>query len=164
MKWLYVFAWLLWIADLWLLFWGLNHYSFFNDEITFWESIKGILWTLAGCAVLTCAAIGTSMAIASIIAVETAKKAAKAADKAIDKAIEYVFDVISGIIDWFTIKETVNKKVPDALKIMILEKKEKAIDVGIWSNESDMAAKMTLSSEDGVAEEIYKGQIVYLQE
>lgn len=162
MKWLYIFVYLLWIGDLALFLWGLNHYSLLSSEFTLWESIKGLFWTLCGCAAITIVAIVLTTYIAALVAAETAKKAAKAAGKAIDAAIEYISEVVLSIIDLFTVKDEVRKKVPQALKAEILEKKKNAVSVGIFSNETDLSYNMTLSSDEGVSNDVYVGQVIYL--
>lgn len=162
MKWLYVFVYLLWIGDIILFLWGLNHYSLFSNEFTLWESIKGIFWTLCGCAAITIAATVLTTYIAALVAAEAAKKAAKAAGKAIDAAIDYICEVVINIIDTFTVKDEVKKKVPQALKAEILEKKKNAVSVGIFSNEIDIAYNMTLTSDEGVSDDVYVGQVIYL--
>lgn len=162
MKWLYVFVYLLWIGDLVLFIWGLNHYSLFSDEFSLWESIKGLFWTLCGCVVITGAAIGLTTYIAALVAAIAAKKAAKAAGKAIDAAIDYICEVVLSVIDVFTVKDVVRKKVPQALKAEILEKKKNALSVGIFSNETDISYNMTLTSDEGVSDNIYIGQVIYL--
>ena len=162
MKWLYVFVYLLWIGDLVLFIWGLNHYSLFSDEFSLWESIKGLFWTLCGCVVITVAAIGLTTYIAALVAAVAAKKAAKAAGKAIDAAIDYICEVVLSVIDVFTVKDVVRKKVPQALKAEILEKKKNALSVGIFSNETDISYNMTLTSDEGVSDDIYIGQVIYL--
>lgn len=160
MGWFLIF--LLWIADVVLLIWGFKNYSFFNDELTFWESLKGAFWVLTGCSIVTIAAIVGTITLSAMEAEKAAKKAAKAAGEAIDNAIDFIFDVILCIIDIFTVKEKVREKVPNALKVMILEKKNNSISVGIFPTESNMTTKMTLSSEEGVAEEIYENQVIYI--
>lgn len=162
MKWLYFFVYLLWIGDFVLFLWGLNHYSLFSDEFTLWESIKGIFLTLCGCATITISATLLSAYIAALVAAETAKKAAKSAGKAIDAAIEYIFEVVLSLIDQFTVKDEVRKKEPQAFKAKILEKKKNAVSVGIYHNETDISYNMTLTSDEGVSEDIYMGQIIYL--
>lgn len=162
MKWLYVFVYLLWIGDLVLFLWGLNHYSLFSDEFTLWESIKGLFWTFCGCIVITGAAIGLTAYITALVAAEAAKKAAKAAEKAIDAAIDYIYEVVLSIIDIFTVKDEVRRKVPQALKAEILEKKKNALSVGIFSNETDISYNLTLTSDEGVSDDVYVGQVIYL--
>ena len=162
MKWLYVFVYLLWIGDLVLFIWVLNHYSLFSDEFSLWESFKGLFWTLCGCVVITGAAIGLTTYIAALVAAVAAKKAAKAAGKAIDAAIDYICEVVLSVIDVFTVKDVVRKKVPQALKAEILEKKKNALSVGIFSNETDISYNMTLTSDEGVSDDIYIGQVIYL--
>lgn len=162
MKWLYIFAYLLWIGDIVLFIWGLNHYSLFSDEFTLWESIKGLFWTLCGCAVITGSAIGLTAYVAALVAADSAKKAAKAAGKAIDAAIDYICEVVQSIIDVFTVKDEVRKKVPKALKAEILEKKKNALSVGIFSNDMDISYNLTLTSDEGVSDDVYVGQVIYL--
>lgn len=162
MKWLYIIVYLLWIGNFILFLWGLNHYSIFSDELTLWESIKGLFWTFCGCFVISIAAISLTAYITAMVAIETTKKAARAAGKAIDVAIEYICEVVLSIIDTFTIKDEVIKKVPQALKVEILEKKKNAVFVGIFPNEIDLSYKMTLTSDEGVSEDVYAGQVIYL--
>lgn len=162
MKWLYIFVYLLWIGDLVLFLWGINHYSLFSDEFTLWESIKGIFWTLCGCTAITIAATVLTTYIAALVAAEAAKKAAKAAERAIDVAIDYICEVVLSVIDVFTVKNEVSKKVPQALKAEILEKKKNALSVGIFPNETELSYKMTLTSDKGVSDDVYVGQVIYL--
>lgn len=95
-------------------------------------------------------------------ATRAARKKIKKAAKEIENAVIELFEeIINGIIDVFSIRESVNMKCPQALKVQILEKKKHAVNVGIFGNNNVMIAKEEIVSSEGVAEELYKGQIIY---
>lgn len=108
-----------------------------------------------------------SLLSAIIAIVMTIYKAIKTtvnvAEKAVDFACDLVVAVVSGIIDIFTIKDEVRKKVPHAFKIIIQEKKANALDVGIFDKHDTPICPMSIEG-DGVEEGLHVGQTFYLED
>lgn len=91
-----------------------------------------------------------------------ARKNIERAAKELEKEVKQFFkDIINVISDIFSIKNSVQTKCPEALKIQILEKKKNAVNVGIFGNNNVMIAKEEITSSEGVSSDIYKGQIIY---
>lgn len=86
------------------------------------------------------------------VAIETAWDAA-------GKAVSFVVNAAKQLIDIIFIKEQVQIRKPDALKAIILEKKKNAVDVGIFSK-GEMTERITINSDIGVSNDIYKGQVI----
>lgn len=89
------------------------------------------------------------------------KATVKFAGEVVDFAYDLVVAVVSGVIDLFTIKYQVRQKVPNALKIKIMEKKEKAVHVGIFGEQDKPLCPMDIEG-DGVQDNLYVGQTIYL--
>ena len=103
-----------------------------------------------------------SLIIAVIMTIYKATKATvKFAGEVVDFAYDLVVAVVSGVIDLFTIKDQVRQKVPNALKIKIMEKKEKAVHVGIFGEQDKPLCPMDIEG-DGVQDNLYVGQTIYL--
>ncbi len=66
------------------------------------------------------------------------------------------------IIDEFFIEKEVRKKCPEAFKVLIIEKKRKAIKCGIFDSYDEELGEMEFESEKGVSRDIYVGQEIYL--
>ena len=95
-------------------------------------------------------------------AAKAAKKEIKRVAKNVEKEVLQFFeDIINDLIDLFSIRTSVRTKCPNALKVLILEKKKNAVNVGIFGNNNVMIAKEEIISSEGVSQDIYKGQIIY---
>ena len=71
--------------------------------------------------------------------------------------------VIEGILDESSISNEVRIKCPEALKIEIEKKKHMAVDVGIFNKSEDkIATGVEIQSEQGVSDNLYVGQIIYV--
>lgn len=70
--------------------------------------------------------------------------------------------ITTAIIGEFFIKKEVKKKCPEAFKVLILEKKKKAVKCGIFDCDDDYLDEMEFESEKGVSSKIYVGQEIYL--
>lgn len=71
--------------------------------------------------------------------------------------------VLAAILDEESIKETVVKKFPEAFKILIKQKKKKAVNVGIFSkSNSEIKSDVKIEAQEGVADSIYVGQVIYV--
>lgn len=84
------------------------------------------------------------------------------AAEVIGKATCYVINVARQIVDILFIKEQVSQRAPNALRAQILEKKKNAVDVGIF-NGGQINQRLTINSDIGISNDIYKGQIIDLQ-
>lgn len=61
------------------------------------------------------------------------------------------------------IKEAVKAKFPKAFKILIKEKKKKAVKVGIFdNNRRTISNSYEISADEGVSDDIYVGQEIYV--
>lgn len=85
--------------------------------------------------------------------------ALESAEKAIDKVATFVVNVAKQLVDLLFIREQVQQVNPNAFRALILEKKKNAVDVGIFSN-GKMSERITINSDLGVTNDIYKGQII----
>ena len=83
---------------------------------------------------------------------------AYAVGKVVDATIEGLKCIIVGIIDLFAIEKEVKAQVPEAFKILIQEKKKKAVTVGIFDERSTRLNQMLITSEDGVSDDIIVGK------
>ena len=71
---------------------------------------------------------------------------------------------LAAILDEESIKETVVKKFPEAFKILIKKKKKKAVNVGIFNkSDSEIKSDVEIQAEEGVADSIHVGQIIYVK-
>ncbi|MCR5568050.1 MAG: hypothetical protein K6G31_02120 [Paludibacteraceae bacterium] len=70
--------------------------------------------------------------------------------------------LVGVFLDEDTIKDEVKVKYPDALKLMIEEKKKKAVNVGIFGDSGKIASGIEIQSEKGVSDNLYVGQTIYL--
>lgn len=70
---------------------------------------------------------------------------------------------VKRIIDKRTIQNEVKVKCPDAFKALIKQKKENAINVGIFDhNDNELVSDMSIESEQGVSSDLCVGQIIYV--
>lgn len=70
---------------------------------------------------------------------------------------------IEVFLDEDSIKNEVQTHYPDALKLLIQEKKKNAVKVGIFEeNKEDIATEIEISSSQGVSNNLYVGQEIYL--
>lgn len=81
------------------------------------------------------------------------------AANAIGKVKSFVINVAKQLVDILFIREQVKKRNPNALRAQILAKKKNAVDVGIFSDDK-MTEKMTINSDMGVSNDIYRGQMI----
>ena len=103
-----------------------------------------------------------SLAIAIITAIYKAAKATiEVAGQVVEFTCELVTAIVSGIIDALTIKDEVRKKVPNAVKLLIQEKKKTAVKVGIFDNKEMPICQLEIEG-DGVQDDVRVGQIIYM--
>ena len=88
-----------------------------------------------------------------------ADSAFDAAKSTIEKVKTYVVNVAKQLIDIIFIKEQVKQHNPQAFRALILEKKKDAVDVGIFDN-GKVTERLTINSDVGVSNNIYRGQII----
>lgn len=88
-----------------------------------------------------------------------ADSAIDAAKSTIEKVKTYVVNVAKQLIDIIFIKEQVKQHNPQAFRALILEKKKDAVDVGIFDN-GKVTERLTINSDVGVSNNIYRGQII----
>lgn len=75
-------------------------------------------------------------------------------------AIEWVIDKI---IDATSLKDEVKVKYPDALKLIIQEKKKNAVNVGIFGEYEECIEKsVDITSDKGVSDELHVRQEIWL--
>ncbi len=82
-----------------------------------------------------------------------------AAGAAAGAAIAYVIDKV---ITAYSVKETVREKCPNALKAIIMEKKENAVNVGIFDYNDQMSECIEIKSSKGVSNSLQVGQEIYM--
>lgn len=74
--------------------------------------------------------------------------------------------LLSKAVDFFldkdTLKETVQEECPDAFKMLIKEKKKKAVNVGIFDEDDEHLDDMEITTSKGVSRKLSKGQTIYL--
>ena len=71
--------------------------------------------------------------------------------------------VIDKIIDATSVGDEVKEKYPNALKILIQEKKKHAVNVGIFGEyEERIKDSVDITSDKGVSDELYVGQVIWL--
>jgi hypothetical protein len=88
-----------------------------------------------------------------------ADSAIDAAKRTVEKVKTYVVNVAKQLIDIIFIKEQVKQHNPQAFRALILEKKKDAVDVGIFDN-GKITERLTINSDVGVSNNIYRGQII----
>ena len=72
---------------------------------------------------------------------------------------------IGKIIDATTLEDEVKIKYPNALKLLIKEKKKHAVNVGIFGeNEDCIEDSVDITSDKGVSDELYVGQEIWLKQ
>lgn len=75
--------------------------------------------------------------------------------RAAERAIRWV---LNKVLNLFTVKEEISRKVPNAFKAEILKKKRNAISVGIFTEvDNRYSQKIEISSNEGVSDELYEG-------
>lgn len=82
-----------------------------------------------------------------------------AAGAAAGAAIAYVIDKV---ITAYSVKETVREKCPNALKAIIMEKKQNAVNVGIFDYNNQMSECIEIKSSKGVSDSLQVGQEIYM--
>ncbi|HBJ77325.1 MAG TPA: hypothetical protein DDY68_06110 [Porphyromonadaceae bacterium] len=75
------------------------------------------------------------------------------------KIAKTIIILVKRIIDIVLIIKEVKKKYPNAFHAKILEKKKNAVKVGIFDDDR-ITRRMTIQSDEGVSEEVYRGQII----
>lgn len=82
---------------------------------------------------------------------------------AIGGAVGGIFGyVIACIIDEDSIKDVATKNNDNAFKLLIKQKKTKAVKVGIFDDKDDIIEDVEIKSEKGVSSSIYEGQVIYV--
>lgn len=82
-----------------------------------------------------------------------------AASAAAGAAVAYVIDKA---ITAYSVKETVREKCPGALKAIIMEKKQNAVNVGIFDQNNQRSESIEIQSSKGVSNSLHVGQEIYL--
>ena len=78
-------------------------------------------------------------------------------------AVNIVFGIIDAFLDEDTVSEEVRNQCPEALKILIEKKKDKAVNVGIFSDENTLIQDdVEIQTTKGVSDNLYVGQEIYL--
>ena len=78
-------------------------------------------------------------------------------------AVNIVFGIIDAFLDEDTVSEEVRNQCHEALKILIEKKKDKAVNVGIFSDETTlMQDDVEIQTTKGVSDNLYVGQEIYL--
>lgn len=74
--------------------------------------------------------------------------------------------VLGAVVDWFidedTLSQAVVEEYDDAFKLLIKEKKKKAVKVGIFDDDNELLDDVEIQSNEGVSDSLYKGQIIYV--
>ena len=66
-------------------------------------------------------------------------------------------------IDEVFLQDAIEEKYPDAFKILIKQKKKKAVNVGIFDvHDNTIESSVEIESEQGVSDALYKGQVIYV--
>ncbi len=74
--------------------------------------------------------------------------------------IEFVIDVF---IDEESLQDEIEERYPEAFKLLIKEKKKTAVNVGIFDVCDDVIeSNVEISSSEGVSNDLYVGQEIYL--
>ena len=60
------------------------------------------------------------------------------------------------------LKEAIKKEFSNAIKMIINDKSTKKVNVGIFDEENDKIKDLEVTSDDGVSDELYVGQVIYL--
>ena len=78
-------------------------------------------------------------------------------------AVNIVFGIIDAFLDEDTVSEEVRNQCHEALKILIEKKKDKAVNVGIFSDETTLIQDdVEIQTTKGVSDNLYVGQEIYL--
>ena len=99
---------------------------------------------------------------AALVSYKQASKAYLVLESAVelaDRITTFVVNAARQFVDFVFIKKQVHEVVPEAFKIKILEKKRHAVNVGIFTN-NIITEQLTITSDVGISDEIYQGQIV----
>lgn len=90
----------------------------------------------------------------------------KTGKTAVDGAEAAVKWVVYQFVDLFTLKNEVKRKCPKALKMEIMKRKENAVDVGIFNDQTTTSPSqfITIESTEGFSDEIREGQTYTLVE
>ena len=73
-----------------------------------------------------------------------------------------IFVAIKYVINAKALKNIAHHQCPDAWKIIIQEKKQNAVRIGIF-DENDNVETMEISSDEGVSNRLHEGQVILLQ-
>ncbi len=83
-----------------------------------------------------------------------------AAGAVVGGAIGYL---VGSFIDEVFLQDAIEEKYPDAFKILIKQKKKKAVNVGIFDvHDNTIESSVEIESEQGVSDALYKGQVIYV--
>ncbi|MBQ0058116.1 MAG: hypothetical protein KBT20_10715 [Bacteroidales bacterium] len=69
---------------------------------------------------------------------------------------------IGAMLDEATLKDEVRTQCPEAFVIEIKKKKKNALKCGIFDEEEDSLGDIEFESEEGVSDDLYEGQRIYL--
>lgn len=73
---------------------------------------------------------------------------------------------LGAIVDWFidddTLTESIEEEYDDAFKLLIKEKKNNAVKVGIFNESNDLLDDVEIQSSSGVSNSLYKGKVIYV--
>ena len=70
---------------------------------------------------------------------------------------------VGSFIDEVFLQDAIEEKYPDAFKILIKQKKRKAVNVGIFDvHDNTIESSVEIESEQGVSDALYEGQVIYV--
>ncbi|MCQ2208266.1 MAG: hypothetical protein MJZ02_08630 [Paludibacteraceae bacterium] len=70
--------------------------------------------------------------------------------------------IIGSFLDDESLGNAAREYNSEAFKLLIKEKKKKAVKVGIFDEEDDLLDDLEIQSEKGVSSSIYVGKVIYL--
>lgn len=69
--------------------------------------------------------------------------------------------VVNKIIDKRELKKQLEAKRKGAFKALIMEKRNNAVDIGLFTkSQSNIEEKMTIKSDKGIGNDVYKGMVL----
>lgn len=74
--------------------------------------------------------------------------------------------VLGAVVDWFvdedSIVTAISEEYNNAFRLLIKQKKETAVKVGIFDDEDDLIDDIEIQSKSGISDSIYEGQVIYV--
>ena len=74
--------------------------------------------------------------------------------------------VLGAVVDWLidddTLTESIQEEYDDAFKLLIKQKKQNAVKVGIFDSEETLLDDVEIQSEQGVSDSLYQGKVIYV--